>query len=255
MLHQHLFDLGGVHVEPRHDDEVLHSVDEVQVAPVVDGGDITGHQPALGVDRTGGGVLVVPVAGEDVRAPDPQLAGVTDQHVVAVLVDEAQLQTGDRHTDRPDGGVGAHGRRDHRRCLGEPVALGQVDVVTALHRAGDLVGQTGGTRHGETHGIEGVFGRLGKAGPRRPHGGRAGDDRRLVLLDRLDRGDRVEALDEQQPGADGERHPEHHVQPEDVEHRQHREHHVVGTLGIAGRGQHLGDIGAKVAVREHRRLG
>ena len=43
----HLLDLGRVHVEARHDDEVLGPVDEEQEAVVVDHGDVAGVQPAV----------------------------------------------------------------------------------------------------------------------------------------------------------------------------------------------------------------
>jgi hypothetical protein len=49
VLEEHLLHLGREHVEPRHDDEVLHPVDDVQVPVVVDVRDVTGAQPAVGV--------------------------------------------------------------------------------------------------------------------------------------------------------------------------------------------------------------
>ena len=56
-------------------------------------------QPSA-VRAGGGGLLVLPVAGEHVRAPHPDLAGVADEDVVAVGVDEADLDAGQRHADR-----------------------------------------------------------------------------------------------------------------------------------------------------------
>ena len=48
MRGDHVLDLGRVDVEARHDDQVLGPVDEVEVAVVVDGGDVAGAQPAVG---------------------------------------------------------------------------------------------------------------------------------------------------------------------------------------------------------------
>ena len=46
-----LLDLGRVHVEARHDDEVLGPVDEEEEPVVVDDGDVAGAQPAVGRER------------------------------------------------------------------------------------------------------------------------------------------------------------------------------------------------------------
>ncbi len=70
-------------------------------------------QPAAGIEHLGGRVGVVPVAGEDVRPADEDLAVVGDLHA----------DPGQRHADRPYlvAVRPVHGRG--RRGLGEPVAL------------------------------------------------------------------------------------------------------------------------------------
>ena len=102
MLGEHLLDLGRVDVEARHDDEVLGPVDEVQVAVVVGHGDVAGAQPAVGGQHPRGRLGVVEVALEHVRALHPDLAGVADEHVVAVVVDEAHLDAVEHLADRSE---------------------------------------------------------------------------------------------------------------------------------------------------------
>ena len=70
---QHLLDLGRVHVEPGHQDHVLHAVDDVEVAVLVHHRDVAGVQPAV-ADHLGRRLGPVPVAraspaGRGCRAP------------------------------------------------------------------------------------------------------------------------------------------------------------------------------------------
>jgi hypothetical protein len=89
MRRDRVFDFRGIHVEARHDDQVLGAIDEVQVAVVVGDGNVAGTQPAV-VGLGGGGRLVVlPVAGEHVGPAHPDLAGVAVERVLAFFVDEA----------------------------------------------------------------------------------------------------------------------------------------------------------------------
>src|SRR5690606_15174711 len=101
---EHLFDLGRVHVEARHDDQVLGPVDEVQVPVGVDGRDVTGAQPAVD-EHLVGGIAVTPVPLEHVGTGDPNLTGVTRGYVVAVVADEP-YRLADEHP--------AHGAVPHR---------------------------------------------------------------------------------------------------------------------------------------------
>ena len=133
VLEEHLLDLGRVHVEARHDDEVLHAVDEEEVPVVVDHGDVARAQPTVGGERARGCLGIVPVTGEHVRTLHPDLAGVADEDVVAVGVDEAHLHAGERQADRAGLGAGARRGGDHRRGLGEAVALGDRHAEDAAH--------------------------------------------------------------------------------------------------------------------------
>ena len=98
---------------------------------VVDHGHVAGAQPAVGRQRRGGGLGVVPVPGEHVGPPDPDLAGVADQRVLPLAVDQAHLDPGQRHADAAVGRVVAEAARHGGRRLGEAVALGQVEAEAA----------------------------------------------------------------------------------------------------------------------------
>ena len=114
VLQQDLLHLGGEHVETRHDDEVLDAVDHVQEALVVDHRDVPGVQPALVVEHAGGGLRVVPVAGEDVGTAHEHLTGVTHEHVLSLDIDQAHLHTRDRHSHRTQRRLDLHRGGHHR---------------------------------------------------------------------------------------------------------------------------------------------
>ena len=108
MLEQRLLHLGGEDVEARDDDEVFGSVDDEEVAVVVDHGDVARAQPAVRRERRRSCLFVVPVAGEDVGAPHPDLPGVALERVLAFVVDQPDLDAGQRHADRALARLAAH---------------------------------------------------------------------------------------------------------------------------------------------------
>ena len=57
-------------------DELLDPVDDREVAALVVDRDVAGVEEAVGVERLGGRLGLVEVAEHDVRALDPQLAGL-----------------------------------------------------------------------------------------------------------------------------------------------------------------------------------
>lgn len=65
---QHSFDLGGVDVESAADVHVLETVGDVEISTLVEGSDITGVQPTVGVDGLGGGLRIVEVSEHDIRS-------------------------------------------------------------------------------------------------------------------------------------------------------------------------------------------
>ena len=60
------------------DQDLLLAAGDPDEALVVDLAEVAGVEPAVGVERLGGRRVVVPVAGEDLAAPEQQLAVVGD---------------------------------------------------------------------------------------------------------------------------------------------------------------------------------
>ena len=250
---EHLLDLGGEHVEPRHDDQVLGPIDEVEVAVVVGGGHVAGVQPTVGVEHLGGRLGVAVVAGEHVVAANPDLADVADERV-AVVVDQTDLDARQGTTDRSESRRDTRRRGDDRRRLGEAVALADLEAETLLHRACHADRQARRSGQRQPHGREGVGVEFVEVGERSPQRRCARDDGDAAVADRLDGGGGVESLHEHDGGADAESEPDHHVEPEDVEQREHAVDHVVGA-DVALRGAALVEVRLQVAVGEHRRTG
>src|SRR5580692_9069332 len=73
MLVEHLLDLPRVDVVAAPDDQVLLAVHDVEVAVLVDPGQVTGVEPAV-ADRLSGGLGAIPVALHHVRPADDDLA-------------------------------------------------------------------------------------------------------------------------------------------------------------------------------------
>ena len=96
-----VFDLGGVDVEARHDDQVLGAVDEVQPTVVVDRRQVAGVQPAVGVEHPCRRLRLAVVALEHVGAVDPDLTRVADEHVVTVVADQPHLDAGTEWPTEP----------------------------------------------------------------------------------------------------------------------------------------------------------
>ncbi len=229
MLCQHSLHLGWIHVEPRHDDQILGPVHDEQVAVVVGHGDVAGVQPAVFVDRRGAGLRVVEVAREHVGAAHPDLAGVAWPGVVARGVHQPHLQALQRPADGADRGVVVGGHGHARRRLGEPVAL--VDAYPEALR--DVVyhpiRQSRRAGHREAQRAEGLGRHELDLRQRPPHGRRACQHADLLLDDRLDGGDRIEALHQHQgrPGPHGE--AQDGVEAQHVEQRDDAQRHVVGA--------------------------
>ena len=250
-----LLDLGRVDVEARDDDEVLVTVDDRERAVVAHDGHVAGVQPSGRVEHDLGGLQVLEVPREDVRAAHQHLAGITRLHVVAVGVDDAHLDAGQRHADR--GGVvrlGRVGERHRRRGLGQPVALPQRDAEAGLEAVGDVRGERRRARDGQADRAQLVAGgrrTVGEGGERRRD---RREDRDALGLGEGEHLGRVEALDEHGEPAHEELHAQHRVQAEDVERRQQQQHDVVRRRGGPDPQLHLLDVGEQAAVGEHGRL-
>ena len=62
VVQQEAFDLGRIRIEAAHDEHVLLAADDAQAARVVEVPQISGVQPAVGIDRLGGSGGIVEVA-------------------------------------------------------------------------------------------------------------------------------------------------------------------------------------------------
>src|SRR5690606_18097178 len=100
-------DLDGCDVLATPYDLVLGPVDDVQEAVGVHPTQVPGSQPPVG-ERLGRGLRAPPVAGHDGRSAHPDLPGLTDGHVAAGAVDDADVahRDGDPHAGGALGVVG-----------------------------------------------------------------------------------------------------------------------------------------------------
>ena len=112
---------GATFLPPGGDDELLLPAGHAEEALVVQRADVAGVQPAVGVERLGGGLLVAPVAAEHDRAADQDLA----------VVGDPDRGPRDRQADRAD--LVAARPVHHRRGggLGQAVALQHGDARAA----------------------------------------------------------------------------------------------------------------------------
>ena len=118
---ERLFDLGGVDVEATADVHVLESVRDAEVARVVDGPDITGVQPAVGVDGLCRGLGVIEVAQHHVRSTQKNLAGAG-----FIGVGDAHVEVG----DRPPAGC-CHRHRVVTEAAGRPETRSFGEAITS----------------------------------------------------------------------------------------------------------------------------
>ena len=75
---QQAFELSRRHLEALVLDEFLDPVDDEDVAVVVEVSNVAGVQPAIGIDRLRGGLIVVQVPLHDLRATNPQFTIFVD---------------------------------------------------------------------------------------------------------------------------------------------------------------------------------
>src|SRR6516162_11315249 len=83
VLGQHTLNLGGIDVLSTANDHVLDAVGHVYVAVAVDVAAIARAVPAVGRDRSGGGVGLAPVAPHHLLAAYPDLTGLAGRHGLA----------------------------------------------------------------------------------------------------------------------------------------------------------------------------
>ncbi len=92
MAVEEFLDLARIDVLAAADDHVLDPPDDVAVALLVDGADVAGVHPAVGVDRLGRPLRIVPVAEHHRIAAGAELARLPARDGAALRVDHLDLQ-------------------------------------------------------------------------------------------------------------------------------------------------------------------
>ena len=176
-----LLDLRGVDVEPAADVHVFEPVGDLEVAALVEGPDVAGVQPPVGVDRRGGGLRVVEVA---------------DHHHVSARQHLTVVGERDLHTrERTSAGVGNRrivvvggARRDEAARLGQAVGGDDgVDAQVVLQAFDEDDGHDRGTGDDDPQAGEVVVGPLRVVEDGLEDGGRAREDRRALVGHELHR--------------------------------------------------------------------
>ena len=258
VLEQRRLDLAGAHLVAGGLDEVGRlAPHDAELAGRGQRGDVAGVEEAVGVDGLGGGVGPVQVAGEDGGAADDHLAEQlrVPRQRPPLLVDEAQVEPGERRPDRAGRARAVVARRGDDERLGEAVALHHAlaeeleEPVVLPHRQPGRAGDQQ-PRPAQGAGVGRVtFGVLGEPVVH----GRHREEQRAAAreggADRLGR----EARQQLQAAADAQRAEHAQDQPVDVEERQGVDQHVGGGPA-PGTGQGV-EVEGGVAVRDHRPLG
>src|SRR5712691_7419901 len=95
-----VFDVGRVDVDPAHDNHVIHSAGDEQIAFFRQISKVFGVKPALSVHALGRGLLVLVVATHDAGTADGDLPHAPRRQLHTSGVDNLDLLTG----ERPAGG-------------------------------------------------------------------------------------------------------------------------------------------------------
>src|SRR5262249_26876225 len=80
MTIEEFLDLARIEVLAAADHHVLDAADDVAIALVVDGGEVAGVHPALGIEHVAGLLRLVPIAEHDAVAAGAELAAFTARH-------------------------------------------------------------------------------------------------------------------------------------------------------------------------------
>src|SRR5690606_34429187 len=93
------FDLPRIDVQAPRDHEVLAAADDRQITVLVDHAEIARVEVAVLGESAPGIPRASPIADEDVRAADLDVADGARRKRVAPIVDDPELDTGERHAD------------------------------------------------------------------------------------------------------------------------------------------------------------
>jgi len=130
---QHSFNLGRVHVEARHSDGILGTIDDVEKAVVISDRHVTGLKPSVRRKNQCTRPFIFVVAGKDAGTTDPDLADLTDEGVMAFGVDQTDLHPIESTTDRTGPNRCAERGRDRRRGFGQAISLRYLDAKVFTH--------------------------------------------------------------------------------------------------------------------------
>ena len=185
--------LTRIDVEAADEDELADAVDEEQVAVCIGVRHVAGAEPPVTVRSVR---AVGPIAGEQVRTSYDDLPRVAVVDLLAAVVEQPQLDAGDRPADRARlGHRTAQRRRQHGRGLGQAVALEDLMAGRVEQRADDLGRERRRARDGEPQGHE-VVTQPRQHRPSDVHRRRTDDVGDVRVTDELQRLDRVEPVGE-----------------------------------------------------------
>ena len=256
--HDHFFDLVGVDVEARHQNQVLEPVDDADETLVVHQGDVAGAQEPVGGHHCSGFFRALPIAQHDLRAAHAQLAGHAQGQLHILVVADRHLGGWHGQADaavecgqvqRVDG----HGGR----ALGEPIAFDQRCPGHGLPALGHRPLHGAATADGKTQLAEVDLGKVGvveQAVEERIDGRQP---RKAVLGQHLHKGRNVAWVGHQHVAATQADEAQAGAQCEDVIQRNGRD--ADEPFGLVQEGlapdRALLHIGQDVSVREHGTFG
>jgi hypothetical protein len=250
--HEERLELGRRDLEALELDELLHPVDDREVAVLVEATDVAGVEPAVLVDRVGRGLGVAQVALHDLGPTDEQLALPALGDVGALGIDDAALRRRDGDPHRAGADVVRLADVGDRRQLGHAVALEHRAPDPAGRLFGQVAAERGGARHDPPQAGEVVLldeRVLGQAEDHRRHGEEPADPE---VLDEPERLGEVEAGHGHHGAALGQEAVHEDLHAVDVEEREGGE----AELALLEAHHRLGlhEVGHQVAVREHHAL-
>src|SRR5579884_1350607 len=145
---QNLFDLARVHVVAAADDEPARPPRNRVVAVGASPAQVSSVEPAVGVERGGGRIRALPVALEDVRATDLDLArSLVMDRLAGLNVHDPSFLPRERHPDSSRTSLAIVGVGEVHHRLGHSVALEDALSEHLLEFGERLRAERGGSRY------------------------------------------------------------------------------------------------------------
>src|SRR5712691_6622052 len=185
VFEQDVLDLARVDVLAAANDHVLLSVDEEEVAVLVDVADVSRVEPPA-AEGFRGRVRVPEVADHDVGPAEADLASLAGSDLVPLVAENCDLLAADRSPDRPDlAGPPKWVERRRAHSFGEPVPLEDGDTEFLLEAAEEARGEGCGAENDEPQGVRLGLVRSRRVQKSRQHRGDCRKRHGLELGDRL----------------------------------------------------------------------